>query len=154
MSKFADGEVQEMSSVVLASISFAALGLLINQAAQTLPSAPMVFCGRLIVLIVWISSVLITGLSLWRHLRLSRGKAATGADLAVYVIVAVVMGCLTLALVWLAVVMLAFTPAALHTSLAGSSDAPTSCSDASFRAKSFAASPGPERPPLCGRSEA
>jgi len=149
MSKFADGEVQEMSSSILASISFAALGLLINQTTQTLPNRALVSFGQLIVLLVWISAVLITGLSLWRHLKLSRRKTATDADLAVYAIVAAVMGCLTLALIWLAVVMLAFRPA----SFTGCSDAPTSGRDASLRAKSFATSPGPDRPPLRGRSE-
>ena len=149
--RFADGGLQEMSSCILSSISLAALGLMIVQVAQTLSSRAYVVVGHLITLLVWISSVAIMGLSLWRHLYLTRGEKATRSDAAVYAIVALVTACLALALGWLAASTLSFELAD-HGCSRGDSSAPTKASVPSLRVKSLAASDGPETPLALDRS--
>ena len=151
LGKFAGDELQNMGTCILSAISLAALGLVIVQTASGLTGRGAVVAGHLIALMIWMSSVSIVGLELWRHLRMKRDQRATGSDVAVYAIVALVMVCLALALGWLAAVTLTFKP---RPSGADRGDRLASCSDmvASLNVKSLAASDSPDSPTAASTS--
>ena len=96
-------EQQGILASIIAAVSLAALAMVISNSDAQIPSTYKTrkLLGKLIILSVWMSSILILVSSLWKHFLDKKHQAISRRDLFFYVSTFAVLTALVITMLWL-----------------------------------------------------